>query len=258
VEAALKAQLTVSRFFETGSFSHGTGVRNFSDIDVFASLGGTKPDSSYTALTRVKDALIDRFPSTSVVIDRPAVKIKFAGGTETWEVIPAFPARLTGDDKWVYHIPGPSVGSGWIESAPDLHLKYVNECNQKPSAGNTKALARLIKAWKYFCSVPLSSFYLEMRCAQHVARQETYIHVWDFCWLLEGLKLSQLAAINDPKGASGRFHACSSDAKRDEALSKLDSAAGRARKALEATRAGDRDTAFYYLDLLFGGRFPSR
>ena len=97
-----------------------------------------------------------------------------------------------------------------------------------------------------------------MRCAQHVAAQETYIHVWDVCQVLESLNSHELAAMNDPKGATGRIIACSSDAKRTDALSKLSTAAVRARKALDAHKVDDPDTAFDYLDLLFGGHFPAR
>lgn len=76
--------------------------------------------------------------------------------------------------------------------------------------------------------------------------------------MLEKLNGHDLAAMNDPKGATDWIHACSSDAKRTDALSKLDTAAGRARKALDAHNADDPDTAFSYLDLLFGGNFPAR
>jgi hypothetical protein len=76
--------------------------------------------------------------------------------------------------------------------------------------------------------------------------------------LLEKLEGHQLAAMNDPMGASGRIHACSSDATAVDALSKTHTAAGRARKALDAHRKNDDSLAFYYLDLLFGGKFPSR
>jgi hypothetical protein len=258
VRGALEATLAVSTFFEIGSFSHGTGVRNHSDIDVLVSIGDPKPHSSYTALEWVKDALSARFPLTSVVIRRPAVVVSFGGGYETWEVIPGFMTARGGKDQYVYDIPGPSAGEAWIDSAPKEHLAYVNECNQKPDEGDAKALARLIKAWKYYCSVPVSSFYLEMRCAQHVAAQKTYVHVWDVCQVLESLNGHQLAGLNDPKNAAGRIHACSSDSKRTESLSKLNTAAVRARKALDAYRADDPDTAFAYIDLLFGGHFPSR
>lgn len=257
VKAALEARLTVKNFFETGSFSHGTGVRGRSDIDALVSLGA-KPDSSYTALNWVKDALSERFPSTIVKIRRPAVVVEFASGYETWEVIPGFMTSRGGKDQYVYDIPGPSTGSAWIDSAPREHLAYVNECNEKPHKGDAKDLARLIKAWKYYCNVPVSSFYLEMRCAQHVKGLSSYIHVWDVCLILEKLDGHDLASMNDPRGASGRIHACSSDSMREDALSKLKTAATRARKALDASRDDDPETAFYYLDLLFGGKFPSR
>ena len=258
VEGALESRLSVSYFFETGSFHHGTGVRHYSDIDVLVSLGDDKPSSSYTALTWVKDALEARFSQTTVRIRRPAVQILFGGGYETWEVIPGFLTGRGGDGVLVYDIPSPVTNGGWIDAAPKEHLAYVDECNLKPHKGNAKALARLVKAWKYYCNVPISSFYLEMRATQHVKTQNSYIHVWDICQLLEKLNGHQLADMNDPKGASGRFSATSSDSSRVDALSKLNTAATRARKALDAEQAGDPVTAFYYLDLLFGGNFPAR
>lgn len=258
VKAALEASLTVNRFFETGSFSHGTGIRGFSDIDVFVSFGDSKPQSSYTALEWVKDALATRFPSTAVTVRRPAVQVKFGGGYETWEAIPAFITGRGSDSQFVYDIPGPSAGSAWIDAAPDAHLVYVNQSNQTPHKGDAKDLARLIKAWKYYRNVPISSFYLEMRCAQHVATQSTYIHVWDVCQVLEKLEGHELAVMNDPMEATGRICACSSESNRTDALSKLKTASGRARNALDADKAGDPDTAFFYLDLLFDGKFPSR
>jgi hypothetical protein len=258
VKSALESRLDVLNFYETGSFSHGTGVGGYSDIDALVSLNNSKPESSYTALNWVKDALSARFPLTTVAIRRPAVVVQFGGGYETWEVIPGFLTGRGGDGQFVYDIPGPSAGSAWIDAAPKEHLAYVNDCNAKPRKGCAKDLARLIKAWKYYCNVPVSSFYLEMRCAQHVAGLTTYIHVWDVCLLLEKLQSHELAAMNDPKGASGRIYATSSDANRTDALSKLKTAASRARKALDAHKADKPATAFEYLDLLFGGKFPAR
>jgi Second Messenger Oligonucleotide or Dinucleotide Synthetase domain len=258
VKSALESKLSVSTFSETGSFTHGTGIRGRSDIDALVSIRNSKPDTSYTALTWVKSALEARFPSTPIKIRRPAVVAEFGSGYETWEVIPGFITSRGGQDVYVYDIPSATTGGGWIDSAPKEHLKYVNECNQKPSKGKAKALARLIKAWKYYRDVPISSFYLEMRCAQHVATQSTYVHVWDVCQILEKLESHQLAAMNDPKGASGRIHACSSDSTREDALSKLSTGTKRARKALDAYQAEKFDDAFSSLNLLFGGKFPAR
>lgn len=258
VKSALESRLSVSNFFETGSFTHGTGVRHHSDIDVFVSLGADRPDSSYTALNWVKDALSARFPNTTVKIDRPAVKVLFGGGYETWEVIPAFITGFDTANGFVYRIPGPALGDGYMLAAPKEHLAYVNESNDSPTKGVAKRLSRLIKAWKYYRNVPISSFYLEMRCAQHVRTQTTYIDIWDVWQVLNKLNGHQLADMNDPTEVSTRFQACSSDATRADALSKLATATARARKALDAQQAGNDADAFYYLDLLFGGEFPSR
>jgi hypothetical protein len=256
VKTALEAKLKVNNFFETGSFSHGTGVRGYSDIDALVSIGNAKPTTSDTALSWVKTALQARFPLTTVVISRPAVVVRFAAGYETWEVIPGFLTGRGGKDQYVYDIPGPL--SGWIDSAPKEHLAYVNSCNLKPHKGDAKDLARLIKAWKYFCNVPVSSFYLEMRCAQHVTSLEHYIHVYDVCLILEHMNRIQLGAMNDPSGATGRIYACSTDAKAADALSKLNTAATRARKALDAYRADDFTTSFNYLELLFGDNLAAQ
>ena len=81
VKAALESRIAVRNFFETGSFSHGTGVRGYSDIDALVSINESRPESSYTALNWVKDALSARFPYTVVKIRRPAVVVEFGGGT---------------------------------------------------------------------------------------------------------------------------------------------------------------------------------
>jgi Second Messenger Oligonucleotide or Dinucleotide Synthetase domain len=258
VRAALESHLPMSNFYETGSFSHGTGVRGHSGLDVLVSIGKPKPVSSYTALKWVKDSLDKRFPTTEIVIRRPAVVARFGEGYETWEVIPAFLTGRGGSDQLVYDIPSAVANGRWIDSAPREHLIYVTECNQKPSKGSAKALARLVKAWKYYSNVPISSFYLEMRCAQHVKGVDSYIHVWDLCLLLESLKSHALAGMNDPSNATGRIYACSSERSKRDALWKLTTAARRARNALEAHKNNDPGNAFYYLDLLFGGKFPAR
>jgi hypothetical protein len=258
VKGALEARLSVRRILETGSFTHGTGIRGRSDIDALVSLSGDRPGSSYTSLSWVKDALSERFPSTPVKIRRPAVVVEFGAGYETWEVIPGFLTARGGADQYVYDVPSPTVLGGWIDSAPRVHLDYVNLANKKPSKGDAKSLARLLKAWKYYRNVPVSSFYLEMRCAQHVRAVNTYIHMWDLCEVLESLHAHQLAAMNDPSSAAGRIRACSSDSNREDALTKLSRAATRARNALEAHKDGKTDHAFYYLDKLFAGNFPAR
>lgn len=257
VEASLRGALDVSLFRETGSFSHGTGVRGHCDVDLLVSIRGQRPGSSETALAWVKNALAASFPYTLVRISRPAVVLVFAGGEETWEVIPGFLTGRGGEGVYIYDIPG--AATGWLDTAPLEHLAYVNEVNKRQDiVGGAKKLARLIKAWKYCNAVPVSSFYLEMRAAQYLTGQPSFVPVYDICYLLEHLDGIGLAAMNDPKGAAGRFEACSSTARKADALSRLRTGATRARKALDAHRKDEPAAAFYYLNLLFAGHFPSR
>jgi hypothetical protein len=257
LESCLSSRLTVKRYREIGSFTHGTGVRNHTDADLLVSMGSIQPGSSDTALGWVKTALQSSFPYTAVYIRRPAVVVDFAGGDERWEITLGFLHSRSNGDPYVYDIP--AADSGWMTSAPVEHINYVNGINNITGVtGAAKKLARLAKAWKYYNNVPISSFYLEMRAAQHMKTQTGWSAVWDICMLLEKLKGHALADMNDPVGAASRFAPCSSSAKKTEALSKLSTGTTRARNALDAYQQSKPDTAFYYLDLLFGGHFPAR
>lgn len=212
--------------------------------------------TSETALLWVKEALQASFPSTVVQIRRPTVAVLFADGAEKWEILPGFRTSPTGHTP-VYDIPGPA--SGWMSSAPTAHLEYVNEINQQEGIrGGAKKLARLAKAWKYFNTVPVSSFYLEMRAAQYMEAQTSFRSLAYLCGYFEWLDKIQLADMNDPKGKASRFSACSSAATRTSTLSKLHTAATRARKAVDAEQAGNTSSAFEYLNQLFNGQFPRR
>jgi hypothetical protein len=258
VEASLQgaASFNIQRFRETGSFTHGTGIRGHCDVDLLVSISGPRPGSSDTALGWVKNALSTTFWNTTVVIRRPTVVVLFSGGTETWEVLPAFRTSPAADTP-VYDIPGAS--SGWMSAAPTAHLDYVTAVNQKDGLdGGAKKLARLAKAWKYYNGVPISSFYLEMRAAEYMAVQRYFDPATDLCSFLEWLYTIKLAQMNDPTGKASRFSPCSSNATHATALSNLNTAATRARKALNAQKAGSQSDAFAWWNLLFNRRFPSR
>lgn len=256
VQGTLDLHLNTVLTFESGSFRHGTGVRGYSDVDVLVWLKLPRPTDSDTALSAVRAGLKSRFPYTPVQVRRPAVRVEFAAAAERWEVIPAYLNRLSADGYFVYDIPGPN--GGWITTAPKAHLDYVNASDGPTTAGATKKLARLLKAWKYFQDVPVSSFYLEMRAAEHIRTQRAFLPVWDVSQVLNKLSQHQLAAMNDPMGVAGRILACSSPATRTEALSKLATATRRANAALEAHRDSKPNDAFAYLRLLYGDSFPAR
>lgn len=247
IESRLDARLGVHEMFETGSLKHGTGVWRQSDADYIASLKGTRPDSATTALNKVRDALKDKYPYTTVRVSRPAVVCEFANGSETVEVVPAFP---TSDGYGGYWIPNPASDGDWMRTFPKNHNTYVNNANQKHSGG-AKKLARLAKVWKYRRNVPVSSCYLEMRAAKHADDETTWSLPFEIHAYLRHLRTISLAAMNDPTGLGSRFSAYSSDSAKRDALSKLDTAVSRAEKARDYYSKGDHANAIAYLKLLF-------
>ncbi|MFF5615097.1 nucleotidyltransferase [Streptomyces albidoflavus] len=240
IEARLDAYLGLREMFEIGSLRHGTGVWAHSDADFLACLKGVQPESPWTMLNKVKGTLQKRFPATEIVIRRPAVVCRFSGGDV--EIVPAYPGS-TG-----YEISDPS--DGWMRTYPKHHNRYVNEINGR-HGGAAKKLARQMKIWKYMRGVPVSSCYLEMRSAKHLDGESVYHPIWDLYLAFNKMQTASLSSMNDPTGLGSRFGACSSDANRLVALSRLSTAASRAEKAKDAYEAGDDAASIAQLKLLF-------
>lgn len=242
IEARLDVYLGIHEMFEIGSLKHGTGVWQYSDADFLVSLKGIQPESPWTILRNVKETLQGRFPNTTVVVRRPAVVCKFSDANV--EVVPAYPA-VSG-----YWIANPA--DGWMQTHPKDHNEYVNDINNK-HRGAVKKLARQVKIWKYRRNVPVSSCYLEMRTAKHMDGESSYSPLWDLYLSLKKMRDAELAAMNDPTGLGSRFGACSSESNRIDAMSKLETAVTRVRKAKDFDDAGNQASAVEQLTLLFNG-----
>lgn len=240
IESRLDAHLGVQEMFEIGSLRHGTGVWQYSDADFLVALKGSQPSSSWTMLNKVKESLQVRFPTTTIVVRRPAVVCKFSDADV--EIVPAY-AATSG-----YNIANPA--NGWMTSYPKDHNKYVNDVNNKHN-GAVKKLARQAKVWKYRRNVPVSSCYLEMRSAKHMDGENTYSPIWDLYLALTKIQDAELAAMNDPTGLGSRFGACSSESNRLDSMSKLETAVSRASKAKDFDQEGEEAKAIAQLKLLF-------
>ena len=143
-----------------------------------------------------------------------------------------------------------------MKASPDAHNDYVRAIDEK-LGGKARALVRFIKAWKCYRDVPISSFYLELRVAKYASTEKTIVHEIDVRNVLKLLWDNQLATMYDPMGVSGSIHPCKSDALRNDALSKLDTALTRAEKARETSLKGDVAGAFDWWRLLYNYEFPT-
>lgn len=260
VESCLINNFRCYNFFETGSFGKGTGIRHYSDTDYFGVFPAAEVwnDSSYT-LRKIKEALQLTFWKTyGIEVKSPSVKIPFGSyASETLEVTPATRSVLVSTpmgDKYSYDIPNNE--GGWMKSSPSAHIAYINRENSR-LGGKLKALIQLIKAWKYYNSVPISSFYLELRIAKYAEGESSIIYDIDIQRVLKTLYENDLPSIQDPMGISGYVKACSTAAKRDNALSKLKTGYTRADIAV-GKRESNADDAFYWWNLFYNDNFPKR
>lgn len=260
IRSCLVSNFRCSNLFETGSFGNKTGVRHFSDTDYFAVCPpeNLRGKSSYV-LRKVKEALQYTFPRTpNITVNSPSVKIPFGKfASEDIEITPCFYYKLTETPlgrKKTYAIPS---GSGeWMLSSPQAHNAYVEKHNKR-LGGRLKPLIQLVKAWKYYHNVQVSSFYLELRVTKFAEEKKNIIYDVDLYRIIKKLHDIELASIQDPMKVSGLIDACATDKKRETALSKLSTALSRASKAC-LSKEKSSDNCFYWWKMFFNGGFPSK
>lgn len=240
--------------FRTGSFGYGTSIHGFSDVDYMAVIPAKNlTGGSNYVLTKVKQALQNRFPRTDIGIRNPAVVIPFGTGqSEKHEITPGFYIEQHNNFS-VYGIS--DRANGWMRTSPHAHGAWIDVINNRLSK-EVKPLIRFIKLWNYMRQGGLRSFYIEMRVAEYAASETTIIHPIDIIRALKHLRNKGLAKMQDPMGIAGYIPPCT-DAVIPDALSKLDTAIGRAERAYAASEAGDLRLAYSEWKNLFNGYFPN-
>ncbi len=252
IETRLRTDFGLKRFVRIGSFGNGTSISRHSDVDYLACLPTNQLTAvSTSSLVKVKDSLAARFPNTGVAVNCPAVVIPFGTRrSEVTEVVPADYICDSGGYK-VYDIA--DCAGGWMKASPDAHNAYVRDVDDK-LWGKVKPLIRFVKAWKFFRTVPISSFYLELRVAKYAYDEKAIVYDID---VRNVLWECQLASMQDPMGVSGYIKACKSDAALTDALSKLGTAYARAEKARAAALNYKISEAFDWWRLLYNNEFPT-
>jgi len=255
-KAELRARLEAAGIaivdtFEAGSFSHGTGVKDHADVDnmVWVKLE-QRPQWPSTILGLLREALRP-LGVRSVTVTTPAVRIEYLTPPH-FEVVPAF-YNGTKDDVIVFEIPGRR--DEWVVSAPEAHNALVNVHNDRLGK-KLKPLVRLLKAWKYYADVQLSSFYIEMRTTEYARDEKSILYEIDLKRVLRAILSKDLADMNDPSGIVGRIPACSSDEAHRSARSAMRAALDNLEPAQTYRAAGDTGNYWIAMSRVFGTSFP--
>jgi len=255
IENCLKSNFGLQRFIRIGSFGNGTNISGYSDVDYLACLPTNQlTQNSIYSLGKVRNVLHSRFPASGVRVNSPAICISFGVYvSETTEIVPADYIRTESSFK-VYEIADGQ--GGWMQASPDAHNAYVASVDSKLNK-KVKPLIKLVKAWKYYQGVPISSFYLEMWVAKYANEEAAILYDFDLQQVLRKMADSGLAKMHDPMGFSGYISPCNTEAQKHQAISKLETAATRAGKAFASVSEGDIRSAFEWWDILYNYNFPS-
>jgi hypothetical protein len=213
---------------------------------------GTRPAYPSSALASAKNAIAGcDWKITSVGVSSPVVHVKYHVPPDL-EIAPAwYKGRTSGWE--VYWIGG--RGDEWVESAPAAHLHYVSTQNDRLRK-EVKPLVRLLKAWKYNVGAPVSSFYLEMRTAEHAAGETVIVYEIDLRQVMHKIVTASARDMNDPARIVGRIPACSSDEKRRTTIGLLNSAIAALQTAEAARDKGDRTAYWLGMRSVFGDHYP--
>lgn len=260
VKSCLEKSFGCTHFFETGSFGNKTGVKHFSDTDYFAVCASFNlRKNSSNVLREVKEALQYTFHKTApkIKVNSPSVTIPFGTyASEDLEITPCFYNAIIetpAGRKRSYGIP--DSNKGWMLSGPGAHNAYVAYHNKRLH-NRLKPLIKLIKAWKFYRNVPISSFYLELRITKLLEEKKKIDYTIDLHGTMKKLYDIELADIRDPMQVSGMVQACKTE-KKESVLSKLETARSRAEKAY-LSKDTNLDDCFQWWKKFYAGEFPSR
>jgi hypothetical protein len=253
IETALaNSSLRVGSMFESGSWTHGTGISAKSDVDYMAVAAGARPRWPSSALETAKNAVKGCYEYVwDVRVSSPVIAVQFTSQPQ-FEIAPAwFKEKISGFS--VYQIAGRS--DEWVLSAPGAHLDYVNRQNDRLGK-KVKPLIRLLKAWKHHAGAPVSSFYLEMRTAEYAASENAVIYDIDLRAVVSSIIGYEARDMNDPAHIVGRIPACASDDKRRQTLRLLRSAKVNLQEADAARQVGDQRAYWRAMSGVFGDGYP--
>lgn len=156
-----------------GSYKKRTAISPTTDIDVIFVLPPIeykrydeyRGNGQSQLLQDIKYILLDRYPKTKIRGDGPVVQVNF--DSYMVEVVPSFLLK-----NGNYRIPDTHDGGGWKETSPKTEMENITNSN-KLTNDNTVKLIKMIKAWKYNCSVPIKSLIIELTVIDFL---KTYIH----------------------------------------------------------------------------------
>ena len=130
---------------QVGSFGRATGIEGISDLDILyimpkAEWETYRDGKQLRLLQHVKDAILARYPSTKVRVDRLVVTVTYSDFHV--EVQPVFE-----QDDGSFKYPDTRGQGAWKITKPREEMKAITELNAEKNE-NLKRLCKMARAWK--------------------------------------------------------------------------------------------------------------
>ena len=256
LRANLRAWPVVQRDFISGSYKRGTAIRPLHDIDLFLVLDRNKDPkltsaSPHEVLLELRERLRAAYPERRDLpkLQNRSVNIQFDGTGIGYDVVPAF------SRKGHYLVPDRDL-KRWIQSRPDDHVAVLDRAVKRVGE-KLKPLIRMLKAGNQESGKPLRSFHLEvMACAVLKKPPSSYLEGLQV--LFSGLAEAVLQPCPEPARLGPALDADLTPGQREQAQTRLRSAAREVRLAVGDAEHGRLGLAHSRLFKLFGPAYPER
>ena len=252
VRDAVSKEMTVLSDFVTGSYQRSTMIAPLSeaDVDVFVVLDPKyyEQNGQASLLDKVKRAVAKTYTDTKISRAGQAVTVKFSDFFV--DVVPGFNRNGGG-----YLIPDSTVPR-WIETDPKKHVELWADLNKKKN-GLFVPLVKMLKQWNRKHSWLFRSFHLEA-LAYDVLQNVTINDYPSGCRYVFDKARDKLTWLSDPAGYTGNVGVyLDTQAKRDDAKSKLQAAYDKAIDAERLAGEGRILAAYDKWRVIFGDYFPA-
>ncbi len=253
VRDVVAGEMDVLDSFLTGSYARSTMIAPLvkADIDILIVLDPKyfESDGQASLLDKVKRALLKTYTKTPKISrNGQAVTITFTDFIV--DVVPAFNRKGGG-----YLIPD-SVQKIWIATNPKIHVDIMTEKNKNHS-GDLVPIVKMIKGWNRNINYSFVSFRLEL-LAMEIFENVT---ISDFSsgiryFFDKGREKIKYKA-KDPVSYGGEISGLRNITTQEEAVSRFETAYGRAIKAEQYAKNGNIENAVDEWRKIFGDYFPT-
>lgn len=237
---------------QVGSFGRKTGIKGISDLDMLYIMPSSKWDSykdhgQLNLLKDVKSAILQRYPSTKVKVDRLVVTVTYTDFHV--EVQPVF----EDSDNDCFLFPDTNDGGVWKTTKPRQEMEAIVEMHNKKNH-NLRRLCKMVRAWRNKHGVAMGGLLVDTLSYNFLNSNNDYDEksFLYYDWMSRDFfkYISELAEQDDYLAPGSR--------QRVKVKKKFQRKAKKAYElCLEAIEAGDQDNAHSKWKKIFGRPFPA-